>query len=60
MRLVFSNAEATPHNVALDVSEDSVDSILSWYGAYYAGDRYTVTLDGRDVPIDMNGERRND
>lgn len=55
-RLVFSNADAKPRNVALDVSEGSVTHIMAWYGSYFAGDRYTVTLDGRNVSMDQNGE----
>ena len=55
-RLVFSNAEATPKNVCLEVSEEAVPLIMQWYGAFCAGDRYTVTLDGRNVRMDLNGE----
>lgn len=55
-KLVFSNADATPKNVALEVSVSAVPHIMAWYGAYFAGDRYTVTLDGRNVPMDQNGE----
>ena len=54
-RLVFNNAEATPHNVAIDVSFNSVKHVMAWYGAYHAGDRYTVTLNGRNVAMDQNG-----
>jgi hypothetical protein len=56
VRLVFSNAETKPKTVALDVSQESVAPIMAWYGAYHAGDRYTVTVDGRNVPFDPNGE----
>jgi hypothetical protein len=56
VRLVFSNADAKPHNVALDLSLESVPPVMAWYGAYHAGDRYTVTLDGRNVPLGINGE----
>lgn len=55
-RLVFSNAEATPKNVSIDLSMESVSHVMAWYGAYFAGDRYTATLDGRNVPMDQNGE----
>ena len=55
-RLVFSNAEAKPHNVALDLTLESVPHVMEWYGAFFAGDRYTVTLDGRNVPMGINGE----
>ena len=56
VRLVFSNADATPKTTVLDVSAASVPDIMAWYGAYCAGDRYTVTVDGRNVPMDQNGE----
>jgi hypothetical protein len=55
-RLVFSNADATPKNVSLDLSNDSIPHVMAWYGAYFAGDRYTATLNGRNVPMDPNGE----
>lgn len=55
-RLVFSNAEAKPKNVSIDLSSESVPHVMAWYGAYFAGDRYTATLDGRNVPMDQNGE----
>ena len=54
--LVFSNADTTPKSVVLDVRASDVPRIMAWYGAYHAGDRYTVTLDGRNVPMDQNGE----
>lgn len=53
--LVFSNADATPKNVSVEVGFSSVDDVMAWYGAFFAGDRYTVSLDGRNVPIDQNG-----
>lgn len=54
--LVFSNADAKPRTAVIRCDQDSVPIIMSWYGAFYAGDRYTVTLDGRNVPMDQNGE----
>ena len=56
VRLVFSNADATPKTTVLDVSAEAVPDIMAWYGAYCSGDRYTVTVDGRNVPMDQNGE----
>ena len=56
VRLVFSNADATPKTTVLDVSAEAVPDIMAWYGAYCAGDRYTVSVDGRNVPMDQNGE----
>lgn len=55
--LVFSNADASsPRNISITTDLASVSHIMAWYGAYYAGDRYTVTLDGRNVRMDINGE----
>ena len=55
-RLVFMNADSKPKNVALDLAMEAVPHVMAWYGAYFAGDRYTVALDGRNVHIDGNGE----
>lgn len=54
--LVFSNADARPRNVAVRLAPEAVRNVMAWYGAYFAGDRYTVTMDGRNVPMDQNGE----
>jgi hypothetical protein len=56
IRLVFNNADATPKTVLIECSAASVPAIMAWYGAYHAGDRYTVAADGRNVPMDHNGE----
>lgn len=53
--LVFSNADATPKNVKVECGLDCVKDIIEWYGGFFAGDRYTVTLDGHNVPMDQNG-----
>jgi hypothetical protein len=55
-KLVFNNADATPKTEVIECSDASVARIMAWYGGYFAGDRYTVTLDGRNVPMDQNGE----
>jgi hypothetical protein len=56
VRLVFSNADATPKTEVVDVHRDSVALVMRWYGSHHAGDRYTVTVDGRNVRMDLNGE----
>ena len=58
MRLVFSNAESTLKNIYVVCDKPSVARIMQWYGGYFAGDRYTVTYEGRNVPMDLNGEIR--
>jgi len=54
--LVFNNADATPKTEVIRCDDPSVAKIMAWYGAFHAGDRYTVTADGRNVRMDMNGE----
>ena len=55
VNLVFSNPETRPRNISIRLSPEAVPDILEWYGSHHAGDRYTVTIDGRNVPIDANG-----
>jgi hypothetical protein len=37
-------------------SKASVAPIMSYYGAFYAGDPYTVYIDGIEQEKDMNGQ----
>lgn len=55
-RLVFSNADSSPKNIFVVCDKASVAYIMQWYGAFYAGDRYTVTYQGRNIRMDLNGE----
>lgn len=54
--LKFTNTDATPKVVSLSVDKASVAPIMTWYGSHFAGDRYTVTLDGERLKKDRNGE----
>ena len=54
--LRFINKDAKPKETVLEVSEGSVEPIMTWYGAYHAGDRYTVYLDDKELSKDENGE----
>lgn len=56
VKLVFNNAETTPKSCIIECTEESVHSVMAWYGAYHAGNRYTVTKDARNVRMDLNGE----
>ena len=56
VKLVFNNADATPKTEVIQCHPDSVARVMAWYGAYFAGDRYTVAVDGRNIPMDQNGE----
>jgi hypothetical protein len=55
-RLVFNNAYGTPKSSVLDIHMDGVFMVCQWYAGFYAGDLYTVTLNGRNIPLDLNGE----
>ena len=59
IRLVFMNADARPKNEAIECSADSVPAIMCWYGSHCAGDRYVVAANGKNVPMDDNGEPTN-
>ena len=54
--LKFVNKDARPKTTTLHVSAGSVADIMAWYGAYYAGDRYKVFIDGNKILKDQNGE----
>lgn len=58
--LVFSNTDAKPKTQTIRCDTESVAPIMAWYGAFFAGDRYAVSLDGRNIKIDMNGEPEGD
>ena len=55
-QLLFKNREATPDEVVLQVSPESIRPIMAWYGGYHAGDTYAVFVDGVEVGMDVNGE----
>jgi hypothetical protein len=56
VRIKFSNRSATPKEIEFDISKEAVEPMMSWYGAYHAGDRYSVSIDGKKVKKDINGE----
>ena len=56
VRLVFNNSDATPMTEVVDCSLESVPLIMAWYGGHFSGDRYTVTLNARNVPMNVCGE----
>ena len=53
--LVFSNADATPKNMTIYTIKECVEDIMIMYGSHFCGDRYTVSFDGRNIPMDHNG-----
>lgn len=54
--LKFSNSDARPKVVTINVSAESIKPIMTWYGSHFAGDRYTVYVDGVKVRKDHNGD----
>lgn len=56
IKLVFMNADATPKNTTIECTAASAPLIMAWYAPYHDGDRYAVAADGRNVPMDQNGE----
>lgn len=56
IELKFVNSDARPKAAIVRCDRPSIASIMAWYGAYYAGDRYAVFADGEKVAKDRNGE----
>ena len=54
--LKFTNQDATPKEAVVNVDAASVATIMTWYGGYHSGDRYSVRFDGRLLKKDQNGE----
>lgn len=54
--LRFINQDATPKEAIMTIDVGSIAAVMSWYGAYYAGDRYQVRVNGKLVKKDQNGE----
>ncbi len=57
VEIMFFNYDATPREAKFLISRDGIDLVRAWYGAYYAGDRYNVFVNGKRVEKDQNGER---
>lgn len=56
VELVFTNSDARPKVTTVRVCPDSIAPIMAWYGAFFAGDRYTVHANGEKLAKDRNGE----
>lgn len=56
MKLRFKNTDAREKDLTLTVDPAAVAHIARWYGAFCAGDRYRVYIDGKHVRTDQNGE----
>ncbi len=54
--LIFTNKDAHDRVITMLVNAKAVANIVMWYGAFYAGDDYTVTIDGVLQKLDHNGE----
>ena len=54
--IVINNPDAVDAHLTMLVDAASVANIIMWYGAFYAGDDYTVSLNGVAQKLDHNGE----
>ena len=54
--ITFTNSDASPKVVEIVCALQSCPYIASWYGAFFAGDRYNIKIDGKLVKKDHNGE----
>lgn len=56
VELVFTNSDARPKVETIRIDQASIPLVMAWYGAFYAGDRYTVHANGVKLEKDINGE----
>lgn len=56
VELKFVNSDAKPKVATVWCDTASMEPIMAWYGAYYAGDRYAVYADDQKLTKDCNGE----
>lgn len=56
IELKFVNSDARPKVTTVRCDTASIASIMAWYGAFFAGDRYAVYADDLKLPKDQNGE----
>lgn len=54
-RLIFHNPNFKPLNIVIETDHESMPLIMEWYGAFFSGDKYMVTFEGRNIPMDING-----
>jgi hypothetical protein len=54
--LKFVNSDATPKTQIVHVDAEALPRVMEWYGAFCAGDRYAVFIDGIKADKDQNGE----
>lgn len=56
IQIFFRNSDSSEKLTIITVgSMYQADSVLAWYGSYYNGDDYTVTIDGALQDLDING-----
>ena len=59
VELVFTNLDAKPKVQTITCSLGSCPSIAAWYGSYFAGDRYSISIDGDVIQKNQTGELTN-
>lgn len=54
--LIFTNLMASPQTRRIELSADSdYQAVIRWYAAFYSGDNFTVTLNGKILKTDADG-----
>lgn len=53
--LKIKNRLATPNETEFNVEEFAIPDIVNWYSAFYAGDPYSVFVNGTKQKLDHNG-----
>jgi hypothetical protein len=56
VELKFINRDARPRVTELSVARGGCADICLWYGAFHAGDRYSVYINDVQQKLGINGE----
>lgn len=58
IEMKFNNRDAIPKVAVIKTRRADAPAIARWYSAFYAGDKYTLHIDGQKVALDNNGEMK--
>ena len=53
--VIFNNRTAGEEST-IQCDKDSVEDVVEWYPSHYAGDDYTVLVEGYQQELDRNGQ----
>ncbi|NRA31078.1 MAG: hypothetical protein HRU11_12560 [Parvularculaceae bacterium] len=56
VEMKFTNSDARPKVETVTVASKDADKVARWYGGFFAGDRYSIHINGEKVEKSPDGE----